>query len=66
MSVPGNLAEKIHLECISKHMKDKKMMRSSQHGLMKEETCLTSLSDVTGSTDKWRAVMLLPQQQQIF
>lgn len=53
------MMEKIHVEWISKHMKDKKLIRSSQNGLMKEKLCLTSLSEVTGLIGKGRAVHVI-------
>lgn len=41
--IPGNVMVEVLLENISKHMKDKKLIRSSQHGFMKEKSCLTKL-----------------------
>lgn len=41
--IPGKVMEKIILETSSKHMKEKKAVRSSQHRFMKGKSCLTNL-----------------------
>lgn len=52
-SVPRKVMRKTILETISQHIRDKKVMQSSQHGFMKEQPCLTKLiayyNEVTGS-----------------
>nr|XP_047907141.1 uncharacterized protein LOC125180535 [Anser cygnoides] len=42
-SVPGKVMKQLILDIISKHMKDKKMIRTSQHGFTKGKLCLTDL-----------------------
>lgn len=42
-SVPGKVMEHFLAESISKHMKGKKIIRRSQHGLTKGKSCLSNL-----------------------
>ncbi|KAK4810188.1 hypothetical protein QYF61_010961 [Mycteria americana] len=60
ISVPGKLAEQSLLEANSKHMKDKKIIRSSQHRFTKGKSCLIILiafyDEMTGSMDEGRGV----------
>ncbi|PKU36059.1 rna-directed dna polymerase from mobile element jockey- hypothetical protein [Limosa lapponica baueri] len=59
-SLPGKMVERLILGVISKHMKEKKALRSSQHGFTKGKSCLTNLiafyDGMTGWTDEGRAV----------
>jgi len=52
----------VHLETISKHVKDKKFIKNSQHGFLKEKSCLTKLITfyvkMNGLVDKGRAVVV--------
>lgn len=41
--IPGKVTEQLTLETISRHIKDKKVTRSNQHGFIKEQSCLTNL-----------------------
>lgn len=44
--VLGNVVEKIYLASNSKNMKDKKVVKSSQYGYVKEKSYFNSLSEV--------------------
>lgn len=59
-SVPGNVMKQLSLETISRHMKEKKIIKSSQHGFTKEKSCLTNLisfdKEMTCLMDEWGAV----------
>lgn len=41
-SVHGMVLEQVTLKTISKHIKDKKVINTSQHGFKKEKSCLTT------------------------
>lgn len=42
--IPGKVVEQLWQETISGHVKDKKIVRSSQHEFSKEKSCLTIIS----------------------
>lgn len=43
-SIPGRVIEQVVLEIITKHVEEKKVIRSSQHGFTKWKPCLTNLT----------------------
>ncbi|PKU44302.1 rna-directed dna polymerase from mobile element jockey-like [Limosa lapponica baueri] len=59
-SIPGKMMERLVLGVISKHMEEKKAIRSSQHRVTKGKSCLTNLiafyDGMTGWIDMGRAV----------
>ncbi|GAB0206675.1 mitochondrial enolase superfamily member 1 [Grus japonensis] len=59
-SISGKVMEYLILETISRHMKDKKITRSSHHGFTKGKSCLTNLitfyDEMSGLVDEGRAV----------
>ncbi|KAK4832100.1 hypothetical protein QYF61_020727 [Mycteria americana] len=61
--IPGKVMEQLILDTISRHIKDKKIIESSQHGFTKGKSCLTNLinlyDDMTGLVDEGRAVSIV-------
>ncbi|PKU36215.1 rna-directed dna polymerase from mobile element jockey- hypothetical protein [Limosa lapponica baueri] len=59
-SILGKMMEQLILGVISKHMKEKKAIRSSQHGFTKGKSCLTNLiafyDGMTGWIEEGREV----------
>lgn len=41
--IPGKMLEQLILEMLSRHIKEKKIIKRSQHGFIKEQSCLTNL-----------------------
>ncbi|CAM4597055.1 unnamed protein product [Lepidochelys kempii] len=62
-SVPGKIMEHVLKESILKHLDERKVIRTSQHGFTKGKSCLTNLiafyDEITGSVDEGKAVDVL-------
>lgn len=62
-SVPRKVMEQIHLEVISKLVKDRKVIGTRQYGFTNSKSHLSNLipfyDEVVGAMDKWRALDLL-------
>lgn len=60
--IPGKVIEEITVSTISKHMKNKKVVRSSQYGFSKGKSCLANQiafhKKMTGSVDRGEHWML--------
>ncbi|PKU45277.1 rna-directed dna polymerase from mobile element jockey- hypothetical protein [Limosa lapponica baueri] len=59
-SIPGKVMKQLILDVISKHVEEKKVIRSGQHGFTKGKSCLTDLiafyDGITSSVDERRSV----------
>ncbi|CAM4644907.1 unnamed protein product [Lepidochelys kempii] len=62
-SVPGKIMEQVLKESILKLLKERKVIRNSQHGFTKGKSCLINLiafyDEITGSMDEVKAVEVL-------
>ncbi|CAM4552493.1 unnamed protein product [Lepidochelys olivacea] len=58
-SAPGKIMEHVLKKTILKHLDERKVIRSSQHGITKGKSCLTNLiafyDEITGSVDEGKA-----------
>jgi len=58
--IPGKAMEQLILGIISRHIKNKKVIRRSHHGFTKGKSCLTSLitfyNEIIGLVDEGRVV----------
>ncbi|CAM5108800.1 unnamed protein product [Eretmochelys imbricata] len=62
-SVSGKIMEQVLKESILKHLEERKVIRTGQHGFTKNKSCLTNLiafcDEITGSVDEGKAVDVL-------
>jgi len=63
ISISGKVAEQLILETVSRHTKDKEIIKTSQHSFSKGRSCLINMinfyTEVTGLVDEGRAVNIV-------
>ncbi|XP_064923730.1 SH2 domain-containing protein 4B isoform X1 [Columba livia] len=52
-SIPGKVMEQLILGAISRHIRDKRVIRGSQHGFTKGKSCFTNLIDFYEDIMRW-------------